>query len=249
MGGFLAFVSFFVFVWAMVGLVNPSWGKLKYRRHAVGLLVLSFVILITGAGMMDSEETAVEEPESSVSTGSSAPPAEAVEAASATSFQTQISSALGSSNRDVQRVSTAQLQGERLFVQWAINDNLTSGMIAGSARLDIRNMLKVIADSQEPCTSVLFRGTFSLVDQLGNASEDTVVEATFTKSVIDRINFENFLTDNVYAIGLVSHDDLSVRLPMRESKRLSAALTGLGWVMRQGRDAGARRRVWRKESA
>ena len=100
MGGFLAFVSFFVFVWAMVGLVNPSWGKLKYRRHAVGLLVLSFVMLIIGAGM----------PESSVSTGSSAPPAEAVEAASATSFQTQISSALGSSNRDVQRVS-ARLQG------------------------------------------------------------------------------------------------------------------------------------------
>ena len=202
MGGFLAFVSFFVFVWAMVGLVNPSWGKLKYRRHAVGLLVLSFVMLITGAGMMDSEETAVEEPESSVSTGSSAPPAEAVEAASATSFQTQISSALGSSNRDVQRVSAARLQGERLFVQWAIiNDNLTSGMIVRSARLDIRNMLEVIADSQEPYTSVLFRGTFSLVDQLGNASEDTVVEATFTKSVIDRINFENFLTDNVYAIA------------------------------------------------
>ena len=97
MGGFLAFVSFFVFAWAMVGLVNPSWGKLKYRRHAVGLLVLSFVMLITGAGMMDSEETAVEEPESSVSTGSSAPPAEAVEAASATSFQAQIGSALGSS--------------------------------------------------------------------------------------------------------------------------------------------------------
>ena len=86
-------------------------------------------------------------------------------------------------------------------MQWAINDNLTSGMIAGSARLDIRNMLEVIADSQEPYTSVLFRGTFSLVDQLGNASEDTVVEATFTKSVIDRINFENFLTDNVYAIA------------------------------------------------
>ena len=201
MGGFLAFVSFFVFVWAMVGLVNPSWGKLKYRRHAVGLLVLSFVMLITGAGMMDSEETAVDEPESSVSTGSSAPPAEAVEAASATSFQTQISSALGTSNRGVQRVSVAQLQGERLFVQWAINDNLTSGMMRGGARLDIRNMLEVIANGQEPYTSVLLRGTFSLADQFGNASEANVVEATFTKSAIDRINFENFLTDNVYAIA------------------------------------------------
>ena len=192
MGGFLAFVSLFVFVWAMVRLIKPSWVKLRLRRHAMGLLALSFVMFIG---------TPVEEPDSAVSTGSSVPPAEAVEVASAPSFQTLISRTLGRSNRDVQRVSAARLQVERLFVQWAINDNLTAGMIAGSARLDIRNMLEVIAESQEPYTSVLLRGTFSLVDQLGNASEDTVVEATFTKSVIDRINFENFLTDNVYAIA------------------------------------------------
>ena len=113
-------------------------------------------------------------------------------------LRASIERALGTSNRNVQRVSIAELQGERLFVQWAINDNLTAGMIRGAARLDIRDMLEVIADSREPYTNVFFRGTFSLVDQLGNASETNVVEATFTKSTIDRINFENFLTDNVY---------------------------------------------------
>ena len=40
-----------------------------------------------------------------------------------------------------------------------------------------------------------------MVDQFGNASETPVVEATFTKETIDRINFENFLTDNVYVIA------------------------------------------------
>ena len=74
-------------------------------------------------------------------------------------------------------------------------------IIRGGARLDIRNMLEVIADSQEPYTSVFLRGTFALTDQFGNESEANVVEATFTKSAIDRINFENFLTDNVYAIA------------------------------------------------
>ena len=64
-----------------------------------------------------------------------------------------------------------KLSGAGLAVSFAI-------MIARSARLDIRNMLEVIADSQEPYTSVLFRGTFSLVDQLGNASEDTVAMCT-----------------------------------------------------------------------
>ena len=126
---------------------------------------------------------------------------EALEEAGAIPFQTLISRALGTSNRDVQRVSVAQLQGERLVVQWAINDNLTSGMVSRGARLDIHNMLEVIADGQEPYTSVFLRGTFSLVDRLGNASEANVVEATFTKSTIDRINFENFLTDNVYVVA------------------------------------------------
>ena len=67
--------------------------------------------------------------------------------------------------------------------------------------LDIRKMLEVIADSSEPCTSVFLRGTFAMVDQFRNASETPVVEATFTKDTIDRINFENFLTDNVYVIA------------------------------------------------
>ena len=40
-----------------------------------------------------------------------------------------------------------------------------------------------------------------MVDQFRNASETPVVEATFTKDTIDRINFENFLTDNVYVIA------------------------------------------------
>ncbi len=76
---------------------------------------------------------------------------------------------IGTSNRNVQRVSIAELQGERLFVQWAINDNLTAGMIRGGARLDIRNMLEVIADSQEPYTSVFLRGTFALGRLLKNS--------------------------------------------------------------------------------
>ena len=116
-------------------------------------------------------------------------------------FQTRIEDALGTSNRSVRRVSEARLQGEQLFVQWAINDNLTAGMVRGGARIDISDVLEVIADDSETYTSVFLRGTFAMVDQFGNASETPVVEATYTKETIDRINFENFLTDNVYAIA------------------------------------------------
>ena len=102
--------------------------------------------------------------------------AQALEAERALPFEARIARTLGTSNRGVQRVSVAQLQGERLFVQWAINDNLTAGMTRGGARSDIRDMLEVIADSREPYTSVFVRGTFALADQLGNESETNVVE-------------------------------------------------------------------------
>ena len=88
-----------------------------------------------------------------------------------------------------------------MYVQWTVNDNLTQGMRAGSARLDIVHMLEALAGSSESYTSVFFRGTFAMVGRLGNASESNVVEAVYTRNVIDQINFANFLTDNVYAIA------------------------------------------------
>ena len=116
-------------------------------------------------------------------------------------FHTRIEDALGTSNRDVRRVSEARQQGDRLVVRWAINDNLTAGMVRRGAQIDVRDMLEVIAAGSETYTTVLLRGTFAMVDQFGNASESPVVEATYTKDTIDRINFDNFLTDNVYAIA------------------------------------------------
>ena len=119
----------------------------------------------------------------------------------AATIETRILDALSAGNRDIERVNEAGLQGERLIVQWAINDSLTANLIQASARRDIRDMLEAIASSSESYTTVFLRGTFSMVDQLGNASETTVIEATYTKDTIDRINFQNFRVDNVFAIA------------------------------------------------
>ena len=61
-------------------------------------------------------------------------------------------------------------------------------------------------------------------------------------------DWEGTLAETAQKIGLVGVNE-ATRLPQRESRRLSSALTGNGWVMRQRRDAGVMRRVWRKESA
>lgn len=189
---FILTASFVVFLWAVVGLVFPGRAGIPSRAASVGVWVLSVILLVIGTSMLPDDPDRT----TSTSTSTSTPASEMPE-----TFQTRIEDALGTSNRSVRRVSEARLQGEQLFVQWAINDNLTAGMVRGGARIDISDVLEVIADDSETYTSVFLRGTFAMVDQFGNASETPVVEATYTKETIDRINFENFLTDNVYAIA------------------------------------------------
>ena len=60
--------------------------------------------------------------------------------------------------------------------------------------------------------------------------------------------WEGTLAETAQKIGLLSLNDASVRLPMREAKRLSAALTGLGWVMRQVKQGGVKSRVWKRDT-
>ena len=194
MAGFILMASFVVFLWAVIGLVFPGRAGIPSRAASVGVWVLSVILLVIGTSMLPDDPERTTSTSTSISTGT--PASEIPE-----TFQTRIEDALGTSNRSVRRVSEARLQGERLFVRWAINDNLTAGMIRGGARIDIRDMLEVIADGSETYTTVFLQGTFAMVDQLGNASETPVVEATYTKDTVDRINFENFLTDNVYAIA------------------------------------------------
>lgn len=191
MADFVLAASFIVFLWAVVGLIVPGRVGIPSRAASVGVWVISVILLVIGTSMLPDDPDRTTTTSTSATTPASAPQ----------TFQTRIQGTLGTSNRNVQRVSEARLQGERLLVQWAINDNLSVGMIRGGARRDIRDMLEVIADGSEPYTTVILRGTFAMVDQLGNASETPVVEATYTRDTIDRINFENFLTDNVYVIA------------------------------------------------
>ena len=60
-------------------------------------------------------------------------------------------------------------------------------------------------------------------------------------------DWEGTLAETARKIGLLSHDDIGVKLPIRESKRLSAALTGQGYSVRQVKEGGVKSRVWKRE--
>ena len=90
----------------------------------------------------------------------------------------------------------------------------------------------------------------SLMPQATEAAEshrnrDTVIEDALAKLPAD---WEGTLAETAQKIGLLSLTDAGVKLPMREQKRLSAALTGLGWVMRQVKQEGIKSRVWKRDA-
>jgi hypothetical protein len=48
---------------------------------------------------------------------------------------------------------------------------------------------------------VVLVGSHPLVDQLGNAEEREVILATYPRTTVEAINFDNFLSDDVWAIA------------------------------------------------
>lgn len=110
---------------------------------------------------------------------------------------------LGSSNRDdVERISDVTIGPEGfVLVTWAINEALTEGLTKDNARREATNILQAIREGDVPYTEVTLEGTYALVDQLGNASEERVVLARYPADIVNRINFDNFDFKNVFEVA------------------------------------------------
>ncbi len=117
------------------------------------------------------------------------------------SLQYGVKRALGSSNRGIAKVSNIQVIGKNIQVYFTVNDNLTKGMVKSSAKINIVDILKAVQSSGYDYSEVTIFGTFSLTDKFGNSEESMVVQATYTRSTINRINWKNFLYDDVYDIA------------------------------------------------
>lgn len=119
---------------------------------------------------------------------------------------------LGKCNRKgVERVAAVTLSEEsEILVQFAINDNLAADWVARGARRDVANILRATQESGLPYAGIEVQGTFAMQDVYGNISERVVVTAYYTPEIIDRINWEHFDIEQVYAIAEIQsvHRDL-----------------------------------------
>ena len=91
-------------------------------------------------------------------------------------LQYEVKEALGSSNRNIQRVFGVRVHRTSIHVLFAINDNLSDSMVIRSAKHDIEKALQAIQSSgYSSYSSLYFVGTFSLEDKYGNSREGHVI--------------------------------------------------------------------------
>ncbi len=110
---------------------------------------------------------------------------------------------LSSANRDVPRLESIEiLEGAGIItVRWAINDNITDGFRISGAKRDASTILQTIAESGMQFERVVLRGSFSMVDLYGNAEEAEVFRLIFDRAEYEQINWDNFLSDNIYLVA------------------------------------------------
>lgn len=179
----------------------PRWAKITFWT-IVGLTVFFIVI---GALAGDPETTATEDTSASTPTAeaSQKPTTEPTRKVAAPAkpaakpkpaivqLRERIGEALGDSNREgVQRVSDVSNSGGVVVVKWAINDNLTNGMIKTGAGMDVGKILKAARESGFSFKEIVVVGSFSMQDQYGNASESPVFRLGYSRSVVDKINYD-----------------------------------------------------------
>ncbi len=115
-------------------------------------------------------------------------------------LQYELKRVLGSCNRGIAKVQNIQID-KNVHVYFAIDDNFTNAMIKLGAKMDIKKILKAVQSSGYDYSEVIIVGTLPLGDNFGNTKESEVIQATYTHSTIARINWEGFLTDDVYNIA------------------------------------------------
>ena len=119
-------------------------------------------------------------------------------------LKAEIERVLGTSNRNVPILTALNFNDPEqgaIFINWAINDNLTENLIVFGAKSDATDILKALAQSGIDYTYVILSGSFPMVDEFGNSAEKNVVNLTFNKDTVGRINWDNFLSDNIYSIA------------------------------------------------
>ncbi|SRR6266704_5095360 len=160
-----------------MGITKPM--KIFFVAGAAGLLLLIIIIATTSGGG-----------------GGTSPPANTSPQDKLTS---DVTDALGPSNRNVPRGDVRYTDTHDLDVNFAINDNFSASYIKGGAGMDIAKVIKVAKSSPVPVDQITFSGTFAVQDKYGKVTEEKVLGANYSAGTISKMNLDNLSYDQTLA--------------------------------------------------
>ncbi|MDQ0414573.1 DUF308 domain-containing protein [Mesobacillus stamsii] len=115
-----------------------------------------------------------------------------------------VTKALGKeSNREGDKITKLTFDQEtgNILVNFKGDENFTENMTITGVQLDIKDTLKAIKTTGVAFNNINIVVSYSMVDQYGNAEESKVIDLDYSKDTIDKINFDNFNTDNIYTVS------------------------------------------------
>jgi Protein of unknown function (DUF2510) len=119
---------------------------------------------------------------------------------SSTSSSSASAAPAGPKTPEATFTTTQGPDGDVVTARFAIKDNLTKGFIKDGARFDTIEILKYAQATYPNASQVNVQGTFPMKDQYGNTSTDVVINITYLRSTLDKINFDGVSKDQIWEI-------------------------------------------------
>lgn len=196
-------------------LPRRAWSRFRGWPTWVQIVLVAFAVIViigaaVGGGEDEGDKVASTDSTAVKTTTTKAPKATTTTAATVPSspqevLRKAIDKSLSDGNRGkgVERLGAVNFTpGGDIEVHWAINEGFTDGLTKDRARRDAVEILEGVRKSGVTDYDTLtIIGTYALVDQLGNSSEDLAVRALYDKATVDAINFDGFDFKNAFEVA------------------------------------------------
>lgn len=103
-------------------------------------------------------------------------------------------------------LTNVQYLGTSVNITYAIQASLTDNLTRVSAQHDLASIVRAVSEAGiKNYTQVWVRGTFPMQDVYGKVTDDAVVvNVTFDRATVERIDWDNFFDENIYEVADVA---------------------------------------------
>jgi hypothetical protein len=99
------------------------------------------------------------------------------------------------------KLSNFEVNNEQIIVTFQGEDNWTVDMTRGILFDEITDIAEIIKKSNLKYKEAVITATLSFTDAYGNTNEDMAAMVVLPKATIDKINFENFDSQNIRKVA------------------------------------------------